>query len=138
MSKPVSVAVVGSGPAGFYTAESLVKSDFVCEVDIIDRLPTPYGLIRGGVAPDHQTTKNVWRRYEKTALAEQVRLPSVISTRGYHGFRGGRPQIPKAAFALPVECAQARTVFWLTDRQIPGCIRDSGRSARAAVTSRLT
>ena len=72
MPKPVSVAVVGSGPAGFYTAESLVKSDFPCEIDIIDRLPTPYGLIRGGVAPDHQTTKNVWRRYEKTALADGV------------------------------------------------------------------
>ena len=72
MSKPVSVAIVGSGPAGFYTAESLVKSDVDCEIDVIDRLPTPYGLIRGGVAPDHQTTKNVWRRYEKTALEDQV------------------------------------------------------------------
>ncbi len=72
MSKPVSVVVVGSGPAGFYTAESLVKSDFACEIDVIDRLPTPYGLIRGGVAPDHQTTKNVWRRYEKTALLDGV------------------------------------------------------------------
>ena len=72
MPKPVTVAIVGSGPAGFYTAESLVKSDLVCEIDVIDRLPTPYGLIRGGVAPDHQTTKNVWRRYEKTALDEQI------------------------------------------------------------------
>ena len=72
MPRPVSVAVVGSGPAGFYTAESLIKSDLACEIDIIDRLPTPYGLIRGGVAPDHQTTKNVWRRYEKTALADRV------------------------------------------------------------------
>ena len=72
MSKPVSVAIVGTGPAGFYTAESLVKSDLNCEIDMIDRLPTPYGLIRGGVAPDHQTTKNVWRRYEKTAMDEQI------------------------------------------------------------------
>ena len=72
MSKPVSVAIVGTGPAGFYTAESLVKSDLNCQIDMIDRLPTPYGLIRGGVAPDHQTTKNVWRRYEKTALEDQV------------------------------------------------------------------
>ena len=72
MLKPVSVAIVGSGPAGFYTAETLIKSDLDCEIDIIDRLPTPYGLIRGGVAPDHQTTKNVWRRYEKTALSEQI------------------------------------------------------------------
>jgi NADPH-dependent glutamate synthase beta subunit-like oxidoreductase len=74
MPQPVTVAIVGSGPAGFYTAESLIKSDLICEIDIIDRLPTPYGLIRGGVAPDHQTTKNVWRRYEKTALHEQVKF----------------------------------------------------------------
>ena len=69
---PVSVAVVGSGPAGFYTAEALIKSGLACEIDIIERLPTPFGLIRGGVAPDHQTTKGVWRAFEKTALKEPV------------------------------------------------------------------
>ena len=70
---PVSVAIVGSGPAGFYTAEALVNLNEDVSIDLIDRLPTPFGLIRGGVAPDHQTTKNVTKKYEKTALQEQVR-----------------------------------------------------------------
>jgi len=70
---PVSVAIVGSGPAGFYAAEALIKSLGDVDIDIIERLPTPYGLIRAGVAPDHQSTKNVARNYEKTALKDQVR-----------------------------------------------------------------
>ena len=68
----ISVAIIGSGPAGFYTADALLKCGEACKIDIIERLPTPYGLIRGGVAPDHQTTKRVARKYEKTALADKV------------------------------------------------------------------
>lgn len=67
------VAIIGSGPAGYYTAEELSKHENV-RVDIVDRLPTPYGLIRGGVAPDHQSIKGVYRRYEKTNLFENVRF----------------------------------------------------------------
>ena len=69
------IAIIGSGPAGYYTAEAALKKwgDSV-EVDIFDRLPVPYGLIRTGVAPDHQSIKAVSRRYEKTALAENVRF----------------------------------------------------------------
>src|SRR5687768_3157023 len=69
------VAVIGSGPAGYYTAEALLKQfgDEVC-VDIIDRLPVPYGLIRFGVAPDHQSIKAVYRRYEKVALTANIRF----------------------------------------------------------------
>ncbi|GAA3997588.1 FAD-dependent oxidoreductase [Sphingomonas humi] len=67
------VAIVGSGPAGFYTAEALLKSGSVA-VDILDRLPVPYGLIRFGVAPDHQSIKAVARRYEKVALTPGVRF----------------------------------------------------------------
>jgi ferredoxin--NADP+ reductase len=59
------VAIVGAGPAGFYTAEDLLKHDF--EVDLYDALPTPYGLVRAGVAPDHPKLKSVTRRYDKTA-----------------------------------------------------------------------
>ena len=68
----VRVAIVGSGPSGFYTADALLRSDGDYEIDIIDRLPTPFGLIRAGVAPDHQKTKNVSRAYEKTALNEKI------------------------------------------------------------------
>lgn len=69
---PVSIAIIGSGPAGFYTAEALVKTCIGCRIDIIERLPTPFGLIRGGVAPDHQTTKRIAKKFEKTALLDEV------------------------------------------------------------------
>jgi NADPH-dependent glutamate synthase beta subunit-like oxidoreductase len=69
----LSVAIVGSGPAGFYTADALLEANAACEIDIIERLPTPYGLIRAGVAPDHAKTKNVARAYEKIANDPRVR-----------------------------------------------------------------
>ncbi len=68
----INVAVIGAGPSGFYTVDALLKADKDIRVDIIERLPTPFGLIRGGVAPDHQTTKKVARVYEKTALTDGV------------------------------------------------------------------
>jgi ferredoxin/flavodoxin---NADP+ reductase len=69
------VAIVGSGPAGYYTAEAAQKKwgDDV-RVDVFDTLPVPYGLIRTGVAPDHQSIKGVSRRYEGTALSDNVRF----------------------------------------------------------------
>jgi NADPH-dependent glutamate synthase beta subunit-like oxidoreductase len=69
------VAIVGSGPAGYYTAEAVQKKfgDDV-RVDIIDRLPVPYGLIRFGVAPDHQSIKGVYKRYETVNLTDNVRF----------------------------------------------------------------
>lgn len=73
-SETLQVAIIGSGPAGYYTAEGLVKNSENVRVDIIDRLPTPYGLIRGGVAPDHQSIKGVMRRYEKTSGNANVRF----------------------------------------------------------------
>ncbi|MFB0952585.1 MAG: FAD/NAD(P)-binding protein, partial [Rhodospirillales bacterium] len=66
----ISVAIIGSGPAGFYAADALIKNADDAQIDIIERLPTPYGLIRGGVAPDHQTTKKVAIKFEKTALKD--------------------------------------------------------------------
>ena len=66
-------AVVGSGPAGFYTAEALAKAyGNEARIDILDRYPVPYGLIRFGVAPDHQSLKAVSKRYEKVAETEGV------------------------------------------------------------------
>ena len=62
----VRVAVVGAGPAGFFACEDLLKRDGF-EVDLFDALPTPFGLVRAGVAPDHPKIKTVTRRYEKTA-----------------------------------------------------------------------
>ena len=69
------IAIIGSGPAGYYTAEAAQKQwgDDV-RVDIFDCLPVPYGLIRFGVAPDHQSIKGVYRRYETTSLSDNVRF----------------------------------------------------------------
>lgn len=69
------VAIIGSGPAGYYTAEALQKAygDDV-SIDILDKQPVPYGLIRFGVAPDHQSIKAVSRRYEAVALTDNVRF----------------------------------------------------------------
>src|SRR4051794_6268058 len=69
---PVRAAVIGAGPAGFYTAEQLLKADF--EVDLYDALPTPFGLVRAGVAPDHPKIKSVTRAYEKTAAKPGFRF----------------------------------------------------------------
>jgi ferredoxin--NADP+ reductase len=61
------VAIVGSGPAGFYAAAALLASELAIEVDMIERLPTPWGLVRLGVAPDHPNIKAVSRAFERTA-----------------------------------------------------------------------
>ncbi|MCP9223002.1 FAD-dependent oxidoreductase [Erythrobacter sp. LQ02-29] len=69
------IAIIGSGPAGYYSAEAAQKKwgDDV-RIDIFDRLPVPYGLIRTGVAPDHQSIKGVSRRFEKTSLGNNARF----------------------------------------------------------------
>ncbi len=71
----IRVAIVGSGPAGFYAAEALLKrTDARVDVDMFDRLPTPYGLVRGGVAPDHQKIKSVARVFAATAARPTFRF----------------------------------------------------------------
>jgi ferredoxin/flavodoxin---NADP+ reductase len=65
--RPLRVAVVGSGPAGFYAAGALLAADPPAEVDMIERLPTPWGLVRLGVAPDHPKLKSVSRAFERIA-----------------------------------------------------------------------
>jgi ferredoxin--NADP+ reductase len=69
------VAIVGAGPAGFYAAEHLNKQkDLVVEIDMYDRLPTPFGLVRNGVAPDHQKIKSVTKVFERTANKPNFRF----------------------------------------------------------------
>src|SRR5439155_13186929 len=65
-------AVIGAGPAGFYCADQLLKVGF--EIDLYDVLPTPFGLVRAGVAPDHPKIKSVTRVYTKTASHEAFRF----------------------------------------------------------------
>ena len=72
---PLRVAIVGAGPSGFYAAEHILKDgDVHAQVDLFDRLPTPFGLVRGGVAPDHPKIKSVIRVYEKTAARDGFRF----------------------------------------------------------------
>lgn len=73
--RPLRVAVIGSGPSGIYAAEALIKqSETAVSVDIFDRLPTPYGLVRYGVAPDHQTIKSVTKVMQKVLQDSRVRF----------------------------------------------------------------
>lgn len=94
-TNPLRVAIIGAGPSGFYVAEHLLQQqDYVVEIDLFDRLPTPYGLVRGGVAPDHQKIKSVTKTYEKTAQHARFRfyggvefgtdLPLSLCRRLYH------------------------------------------------------
>src|SRR5438876_2176602 len=74
-AQPLRVAIIGSGPAAFYAAEYLLKQpNLAVQVDMLERLPTPYGLVRGGVAPDHQKIKSVIAIYEKIAAHSRFRF----------------------------------------------------------------
>lgn len=74
-TSPLRVGIVGSGPAGFYAAEQLLNArDVDVTVDMFERLATPWGLVRAGVAPDHPKIKAVTRRYEKTAGRDGFRF----------------------------------------------------------------
>jgi ferredoxin--NADP+ reductase len=73
--RPLRVAIIGAGPTGFYAAEQLLRQPgLVAQVDLIDRLPTPFGLVRGGVAPDHQKIKAVTAAFDKTAALPGFRF----------------------------------------------------------------
>jgi ferredoxin/flavodoxin---NADP+ reductase len=90
----LKVAVVGSGPAGFYAADALLRANPPARVDLFERLPVPFGLVRYGVAPDHQSIKRVQVAFERTATLPgfrflgNVELGRDVSTdellRGYH------------------------------------------------------
>jgi len=73
-SAPLRVAIVGSGPAGFYAAAALLDAEASIEVDLIERLPTPWGLVRLGVAPDHPKLKTVSRAFERIAMKPGFRF----------------------------------------------------------------
>lgn len=73
--QPLRIAIIGAGPAGFYAADHLLKQkDLAVAVDMFDRLPTPFGLVRHGVAPDHQKIKMVTRVFEKVAAHQRFRF----------------------------------------------------------------
>lgn len=77
LAKPLRIAIIGSGPSGFYAADHLLKTagkrGLDIEIDMIERLPTPFGLVRGGVAPDHQKIKSVTKVFDRIASDPHVR-----------------------------------------------------------------
>ena len=107
------IAVVGSGPAGFYAAEALLSSDLHVQVDMFDRLPVPFGLVRHGVAPDHQKLKAVTAVFEQIAnnpnfslfgnvqIGRDVRVPELQSA--YHGVVFATGAINDRSLDLPGE-----------------------------------
>lgn len=74
-SQPLRVAIVGAGAAGFYTASQLLRGgrELNLEIDLFDKLPTPYGLVRSGVAPDHQKDKSVTKVFDAAGINPAVR-----------------------------------------------------------------
>jgi ferredoxin--NADP+ reductase len=75
VARPLRVAIVGAGPTGFYAADHLLRQEgVVVEVDLFDRLPTPFGLVRLGVAPDHQKIKSVTVAFDKVASHSRFRF----------------------------------------------------------------
>ncbi len=78
-NNPLRVAIVGSGPSGFYAAEALIKSDIVVKVDMLERLPSPYGLVRSGVAPDHPKLKQAILLYDKIAQSSEFNLIASVT-----------------------------------------------------------
>ena len=74
MTNPVRVAVVGSGPAGIYASDLLVKSDLDVQIDLFEKMPTPFGLIRYGVAPDHPRIKGIVQSLHNVMEKEEIRF----------------------------------------------------------------
>ena len=119
---PLRVAIVGSGPAGFYAACQLLTHG--AEVDMFERLPTPWGLVRLGVAPDHPNIKAVSRVFEKTAQRPGFRFFGNVEI-------GTRPHRPRAARALPRgrlrASARRPTAGWGSPaRTCPGSLAGDG------------
>ena len=119
--RPLRVAIVGAGPAGFYVAEHLLRRpDLVVDVDMFDRLPTPFGLVRAGVAPDHQKIKAVTAAFDK--IAGHAALPLLRRRRARQARGRRRParatttrsstrpaRRPTGAWASPARTCRAAT-----------------------------
>ena len=68
----MNIAIIGSGPSAFYTVQWFLKENINTKIDIFDRMPAPFGLVRYGVAPDHQKTKNIIRLFSKHLFDKNI------------------------------------------------------------------
>ena len=78
MDRPLRIAVIGSGPAGVYASDALMKSERDVNVDLFEKMPAPFGLIRYGVAPDHPRIKGIIRSLHRVMDKPQLRLLSNV------------------------------------------------------------
>lgn len=116
--RPGQVAIVGSGPSGFYVAETLLRADPALCVDMLERLPTPFGLVRGGVAPDHPKIKQVALVYDRIARSPGFRY--------YGNVTVGRDvtveELRAAYHAVVFACGAARDLtLGIPGEELPGC-----------------
>lgn len=79
LEHPLRVAVIGAGPAGFYAAQALLKGHETVVVDLFERLPNPYGLVRYGVAPDHDTVKPKAYTFDTILKDDRVRYFGIVT-----------------------------------------------------------
>lgn len=115
---PGQVAIVGSGPSGFYVAEALLRADPALSVDMLERLPAPFGLVRGGVAPDHPKIKQVTLVYDRIARTPGFRY--------YGNVTVGRDvtveELRAAYHAVVFACGAARDLtLGIPGEELPGC-----------------
>jgi ferredoxin/flavodoxin---NADP+ reductase len=117
--RPYHVAIVGSGPSGFFAAASLLKSDHDVRVDMLEMLPTPWGLVRSGVAPDHPKIKSISAQFDKIAADPQFRFFGNISV-GEHVQPGELAERYDAViYAIG---AQADRVLGIPGEELPGSV----------------
>lgn len=116
--RAIRIVIVGAGPSAFYTAGALVKqSDLEVRIDMFDRLPAPYGLVRYGVAPDHQNIKAVSRLYEKTATHDRVRFFGCVEFGKHITLDTLRPHYDMIVFAVG---AQSDRNLGIPGEDLPG------------------
>jgi len=114
---PLRVAIVGSGPSGFYAAEALLKSPVTVRVDMIERLPVPFGLVRHGVAPDHPRLKQPVLVYDKIASSPGFTFLGNVTV----GRDISVPQLQSTHHAVLFACgAESDRRLGLPDEDLPG------------------
>ena len=96
--QPLRLAIIGSGPAGFYSAGRVMREHNDCKIDMYERLPVPYGLVRYGVAPDHPEVKNCQERFEEIASAPNFEFIGNIDIGNDISFKALKPHYDAILF----------------------------------------
>lgn len=117
--RPFHMAIVGSGPSGFFAAASLLKSDLEVRVDMLEMLPTPWGLVRSGVAPDHPKIKSISAQFEKIAADPRFRFFGNISVGEHVQAAELAERYDAVVYAIG---AQADRVLGIPGEDLPGSV----------------